>query len=650
MKKIVQRLGTAVRNFLQNQRKKLRRRALASQLSHNFTRLEPRRVLTVAADFVQASGLLTVTITGGGNENASLLIDQASGNFFLDADGDQVFDVDPQTPANSEKSGSLGDLRRIVVNGEVVNGTAVGSFLWRGDFREANEAQNGPILQSVSVQTVSSATIEATANVIGSTNVSSQLSTLISGTLSSGGGFNSAVTGANGDLQVNGTIAAANGNITLSAADSILFGASGSATITGNGNVSITANTDGLDGDGLDGILMNSGATIQVNTGTISLSSEGNFGGNITLGSLIANTNAGTSIDIRANGSILDGTTSDALADLNLSAAAGHIELRSGNGGIGAAGDGDLDINGLRLGFNTTGSIQITDLAGGIKVDTISTAGGGGFLAANSPLTISANITVGASTVFTAGNSASINDDILINNNAVVRLTGTAADSALTFNAGDDIIFDTGSIIATELGRNHTVFLNADVEGAVDADRGSITNMAAAGATISASRLELAANDGIGDSIGDVGTFSGVALRTNVGTLVATNTTRGDIFIQETNGLIIGGTGVRTIAGNGNINIDVDAGDLTANSVVTAQGLGNVTLNADAGTIALNAVVSSTAGSILITGNAINQNVGGNITTGDIGVNIGTVTVTANNGNITMADGTTTTTATGSIS
>ena len=604
MKKIAQRLAAAVRNFLQNQQKKLRRRALSSQLSHNFSRLEPRRVLSVGATFVDATGVLTVNITSGGNTDASLLVDATGNNFFLDEDGDQTFDQDLVTPANSEKSGALTALREVIVNGAA----GVGSFLWRGDFTTSNA------LQSVLVQTVNSATIEATANVINSATFSSVASSIFSGSLSTGGDLSGAATGADGDLQVSGSIRASNGNITLSAADSVLFNATGFASITNVGNVSVIANSDGADGNGLDEIRMSDGATIQVNTGTISLDSERNFGGNITLGRLTANVNTGTAIDVGATGGIVDGTNLDTLA--NLSATNGRIELSAGNAfsvgtpGIGSADD--IDIDGLRLGFNTNGSVGITDLAGGINVNTSSTAGGGGFLAANSPLTISANINVGASMIFTAGNSASINDDILINNNAVVSLTGTAADSSLTFNAGDDIIFDTGSIVATELGRSHTVFLNADVEGAADADRGSITNAAAAGATISTSRLEITANDGIGDSVGDSGTFAGVALRTDIVTLVATNSTRGDIFIQETNGLILAGTGVRTLGGNGNINIDVDASNLTVDSVVTANGSGSITLNADTGTIALTAVVSSTTGSILISGDAINQNAGGN--------------------------------------
>ena len=87
---------------------------------------------------------------------------------------------------------------------------------------------------------------------------------------------------------------------------------------------------------------------------------------------------------------------------------------------------------------------------------------------------------------------------------------------------------------------------------------------------------------------------------TNVGTLEATNTTSGDILIQEVDGLIIAGTGIQTTGGNGNINIDVDAGDLTVDSAVTADGSGDVTLNADSGTLDVNAAVSSTTGNITL--------------------------------------------------
>ena len=89
-----------------------------------------------------------------------------------------------------------------------------------------------------------------------------------------------------------------------------------------------------------------------------------------------------------------------------------------------------------------------------------------------------------------------------------------------------------------------------------------------------------------------------------------------------------------------------DAGTLTVNSVVTAHGDGNLTLNADLAGAALNAAVSSTTGDILLTANTMDQNAGGDFATGTSG----TVTVTADSGAITMADGTTTTSGSGTIS
>src|SRR5207237_4239410 len=68
-----------------------------------------------------------------------------------------------------------------------------------------------------------------------------------------------------------------------------------------------------------------------------------------------------------------------------------------------------------------------------------------------------------------------------------------------------------------------------------------------------------------------IGSAGGAAdIDTTIGTLAATNNTSGNIFVQETNGLVIGGTGVRTLGGNGNINVDVTAGARNVNSVVTA--------------------------------------------------------------------------------
>jgi len=172
----------------------------------------------------------------------------------------------------------------------------------------------------------------------------------------------------------------------------------------------------------------------------------------------------------------------------------------------------------------------------------------------------------------------------------------------------------------------------------VTATAGTITDnlTSAESANLTSSgTVTLTAALGIGSSgTGDIDT--------NIGTLTASTTTSGAIYIQETNGLIIGSPGVTTASG-GLIDIDVDAGNLTVDAVVTANGAGTVTLNADGGTIDINAIVSSTTGAIVVTGDVITQDSG--ISTGGTA----TVTVTADNGAITMADATSTTSVSGAI-
>src|SRR5688500_20341019 len=111
---------------------------------------------------------------------------------------------------------------------------------------------------------------------------------------------------------------------------------------------------------------------------------------------------------------------------------------------------------------------------------------------------------------------------------------------------------------------------------------------------------------------------------------MSANYTCVNIVVKDTDGLIIGGAGVRTLAGNGNIDVDVDAGNLTMDNVVTAHGSGTIDLNADSGTVDINAVISSSTGAIDIDGNVVTQDA--NVSTG------GAVSVSADSGAITMGN------------
>ncbi|WP_438483711.1 beta strand repeat-containing protein, partial [Oleiharenicola lentus] len=132
-------------------------------------------------------------------------------------------------------------------------------------------------------------------------------------------------------------------------------------------------------------------------------------------------------------------------------------------------------------------------------------------------------------------------------------------------------------------------------------------------------------------------------LDTTINTLQATNTTSGDIYLQETNALTINGTGIRTLGGNGRIDLEILTGTVNVTAVITAHGSGTIRVNAEAGVLSLGANVSSTTGNITLTADTVAQNA--NISTGGTG----TIAVTADTAGITMADGTTTTTATGNV-
>ena len=260
---------------------------------------------------------------------------------------------------------------------------------------------------------------------------------------------------------------------------------------------------------------------------------------------------------------------------------------------------GTVDLNDVVS--STTGSITITGDA--VTQDANIATGGAG--------TIQVTADIGAITM-ASGTST------------------TSANGAITYSATTDVSL--GQLSSTSGPLSVTADSNSSGSGAILDN----TNTDVAANLITTGTATLSAAQGIGAS----GTAD---IDTTIGTLVATNRTSGNIFIQETNGLVIAGTGVRTLLGNGQVNIDVDAGSLTVNSVVTAHGSGAVTLNADLGTVDLNALVSSTTGVITITGDAVTQDA--NIATGGAG----TIDVTADKVSITMASGTSTTSVDGAI-
>jgi hypothetical protein len=330
-------------------------------------------------------------------------------------------------------------------------------------------------------------------------------------------------TGINGDVELLADVSTAQGSVTIVADDSVLIRPAVEVSAQSNGDVSIIGGADGLVGDSGDIVRMDDGSSVRVNTGIARLITS--TGSDIFLSEVVSQ-NTNNAILIDSGNDIFDNTAAE---DANLVAQQGRIRLIS-LGDAGQPSAQDLNIDSESLQFDTGGSIFLTDIAGGLNIDAFSRTDGGGQVQTNDFLMITANVDTGDTTRFAAGNSNNENDDLSIID-ATIRLNNPVS-STLTFEAGDDIIFDGGQIQTAGFGlaqANHTVNLVADSEGSIDADRGSITNTPGTNFSVVTSELNLSAHQGIGHSLPAISSD----FRINVDQLTANNTGTGDINILE---------------------------------------------------------------------------------------------------------------------
>ncbi|MHC4879004.1 MAG: beta strand repeat-containing protein, partial [Planctomycetota bacterium] len=275
-----------------------------------------------------------------------------------------------------------------------------------------------------------------------------------------------------------------------------------------------------------------------------------------------------------------DITETDGIAGLDLDAGAGTISLVSGgaltdtdgtndvtasdvilegDGGVGAGANAiqttisQLDVSNATGGgifVTNTGGLTLTDL-GGTNTNAVNGVGGGGEIAASSPLTISADASTTGGMTYTATDSAGAGDDLTVDNGATVD-----DDTALTLNAGDDLDIQVGTTV--------------EVTGA--------------GAT-----LDLVIDFGDADGTGQTANLFGT-IGTVDTTIDVTGGDDGDTFnIDDNGGAIDNGGTVDNIqdnllitsgSGADTLNLD-DSGDTSADTSIavteTAAGAGAVT-------------------------------------------------------------------------
>ncbi|MEZ6128375.1 MAG: hypothetical protein R3C59_06815 [Planctomycetaceae bacterium] len=499
--------------------------------------------------------------------------------------------------------------------------------------------------------------------------------------------------GATSDINVNAATTTLGGTATLSADNSINFGASGSIdTDDGSGTgaaISLTADADTTGGDGDPLTITNGGAVIMADGSTVD-AGDGEIlivaDGDVRIGKLITTSSSSTAVTVTAtSGNIVDGGEDD--PDLDIDAAARGVVLTA-DGTIGEvtgfAVDPELEMNVGSLCINTGGDFILSDpdgifvkeiIAGGnvsltavtyiddLQDDTVTDITAGG------TITLSAGTNIGGSpsagtTTDTAGRlevadgsdvTANADDVILLGANGAVTLTvanSTSSDVDVTASGtitATDVDADgavtlnttTGGIMAADVVAGTEVELSADAGdiqiGSVTSTGSNITVTATTGAITDKdadAAVDLTATIGSAILTAANGIGDADAIETSVEILDATNTVMGNIDINQTGELLIEnidqqGAGNVNVDGNDTITVD------SSGSGITSMG-GSVELDADGATSDINVdnTISSNGGAVnLLADNDVNFAEAGDVSTAG-----GNLTVSATGGQITMAD------------
>ncbi len=275
--------------------------------------------------------------------------------------------------------------------------------------------------------------------------------------------------GTDSDVVVNHAISTTvAGGVTISADDTVTFAAAGDVTSSGTGNISVTANAVASNGDGNDEIFMTDGALIDAGSGTITLTTAGANGGNVTLGGLLTTNITTTAVSITANAGVVDGGS----AHTDIEAASGRVVITAVTG-VGAADAIDTDAGSLDIINATSGNIDINELnavtifrAQQTTADNIQVVAGGTITVDNGgPANAITVVGIGTITLDANGLAA----DIVVNDG--IQSVGGAilltADDDVSFDAPGDITSTTGNITITADADNLTAGAITMVDGTI---------------------------------------------------------------------------------------------------------------------------------------------------------------------------------------
>ncbi|MDA1017400.1 MAG: hypothetical protein O3A00_23455, partial [Planctomycetota bacterium] len=334
-----------------------------------------------------------------------------------------------------------------------------------------------------------------------------------------------------------------------------------------------------LDLDSTGAITDNAGTTLTVTDLADIAGTSITLGDDLTdaidFGSLTTDTSSGVGTQQITETNGIDG--------LSLDADSGNITLISGGpltdadilndvtaadfivqavGGIGVTGAriattvARMDVRNLTGGaifITNSGALQLIEL-GGNSVLAVDGVGGGGEIAASSPLTISSNSTTTGGFTYTATDSGGGGDDLTVNSAATVQ-----DDTSLTLNAGDDLNINAGTTVTALTG---ILVLNLDAGD----------------------------NDGGGETANIFGNIAGDT------SITLNDSSDGNTVVIDSNGALAGGTVdnvqnnlvINSGGGSDTLNL-TDTGDASADTAVNisndnvAGGDGTITGLVDAG-------------------------------------------------------------------
>ncbi len=421
------------------------------------------------------------------------------------------------------------------------------------------------------------------------------------------------------DLDIRNAIDTTGGNITLLADNDILIGEPGNG-VTGQiqsqgGNITVLADDDANADAGSGGALfMRDGAVIDAATGTIEMRADED----ITLASIQTANATGAAVTlVTRSGGVVDGgdTDRDILAD-----SVGAVVTISAARGVGSGNALETTIAALDATNSTSGHVRLNEL-NAITLERVSQSGGGrvDVVTTNGTITVD-NRGLATNAISVGGAGTLLLDANGTTSDIVVRDGIQTVDGAITLLADNDIRFDADGDIKSTLG-NVTVTADQDnggmdsgevvmANGAVlHAGAGTITmtadgsitlgSLQTTNATTNAVRLisrEGGVIDGgdthrdiIADAVGSqvtilsaTGVGSTNSLETTIAALNVTNSTSGNVRVDEQNALAIQHIGQQ---GGGSVVVTTQ-GTLT----VVASGTGITSLG---GAVTLTAVGAS---------------------------------------------------------